>query len=178
MLRLRSWGQKMSRVTVTGEGALLPDDLPERLADGSVPGQRAADFGLASGRLSDEIMRAFSDAQSYWPAFKHRHERASKGGRESITTITRETFVIPLLETLAYKLEFKRSVTAGDQSFVISHNSGDATSAPPLNIVGPDQKLDERGSSRPSAPPSVHEHLNTSPSLLGITTHGHHPRPL
>jgi len=163
----------MSRVTVTVEGGLLPDDLLERIADGSATSQRAADFGLASGRLSDEIMRAFSDAQSYWTAFKHRHERASKSGRESVTTITRESFVIPLLEALAYKLEFKRSLTAGDQSFVISHTSGDEPTAPPVNIVGADEKLDERGSSRRSAHSSVQEYLNVSDCLWGIATNGH-----
>jgi len=162
----------MSRITVTVEGGLLPDDLLERIADGSAPGQRAADFGLATGRLSDEIMRAFSDAQSYWTAFKHRHERASKSGRESVTTITRESFVIPLLEALGYKLEFKRSLTAGDQSFVISHTSGDEPTAPPVNIIGADDKLDERGSSRRSAHSSVQEYLNVSDCLWGIATNG------
>jgi hypothetical protein len=163
----------MSRITVTVEGGLLPDDLLERIADGSAPGQRAADFGFASGRLSDEIMRAFSDAQSYWTAFKHRHERASKSGRESLTTITRESFVIPLLETLAYKLEFKRSLTAGDQTFVISHISGNEPTAPPVNIIGADDKLDERGSSRRSAHSSVQEYLNVSDCLWGIATNGY-----
>ena len=47
----------MSRITVTVEGGLLPDDLLERIADGSAPGQRAADFGLA-----------------YWAAFRRDHE--------------------------------------------------------------------------------------------------------
>lgn len=163
----------MSRITVTVEGGLLPDDLLERIADGSAPGQRAADFGLATGRLSDEIMRAFSDAQSYWTAFKHRHERASKSGRESVTTITRESFVIPLLEALGYKLEFKRSLTASDQSFVISHTSGDEPTAPPVNIIGADDKLDERGSSRRSGHSSVQEYLNVSDCLWGIATNGH-----
>ena len=117
MLRARAGDQAISRVTINVEGGLLPDDLLEKVADGSAPGQRAADFGVTSGRLSDEIMRAFSDAQSYWTAFNHRYERASTGGRESITTVTRDGFVIPLLAALGYSLEFRRSLTAGDQSF-------------------------------------------------------------
>ena len=48
----------MNRITVAVEGGLLPDDLLERIADGSAPGQRPADFGVQSGRLSDEIMKA------------------------------------------------------------------------------------------------------------------------
>jgi hypothetical protein len=147
----------MSRVTVIVEGGLLPDDLLEKIADGSAAGQRAVDFGITSGRLSDEIMRAFSDAQSYWSAFKHRYERASKGGRESTTTVTRESFVIPLLEALGYKLGFTRSLSVGDQTFNISRIAGDDPSAPPVNIVSADETLDERGSARRSAHSTVQE---------------------
>ncbi len=68
----------MSYVTITIEGGLIPDDLLQTVADGSAPGQRAADFALASARLSDEIQAAFADAQSYWSAFKHRYDRASR----------------------------------------------------------------------------------------------------
>ncbi len=162
----------MSRVTINVEGGLLPDDLLEKIADGSVPGQRAADFGVTSGRLSDEIMRAFSDAQSYWTAFNHRYERASKGGRESITTVTRDGFVIPLLAALGYSLEFRRSLAAGDQSFSISHTAGDDPTAPPVNIVSADESLDERGSARRSAHSAVQEYLNLSDSVWGIVTNG------
>jgi hypothetical protein len=162
----------MSRVTVLVEGGLLPDDLLEKIADGSAQGQRAADFGITSGRLSDEIMRAFSDAQSYWSAFQHRYERASKGGRESTTTVTRESFVIPLLEALGYKLEFKRSLAVGDHSFNISHLAGDDPSAPPVNIVSADETLDERGSARRSAHSTVQEYLNLSDSVWGLATNG------
>jgi hypothetical protein len=162
----------MSRATINVEGGLLPDDLLEKIADGSAPGQRAADFGVTSGRLSDEIMRAFSDAQSYWTAFNHRYERASKGGRESITTVTRDGFVIPLLAALGYGLEFKRSLTAGDQNFNISHTAGDEPTAPPVNIVSADESLDERGSARRSAHSAVQEYLNVSDSVWGIVTNG------
>jgi hypothetical protein len=167
----------MNRITVAVEGGLLPDDLLERIADGFASGQRAADFGVASGRLSDEIMKAFSDAQSYWMAFKHRYERASKGGRESITTITRETFMVPMLEALGYgapdqSLQFRRSASAGDQSFVISHAAGEEASAPPINIVSADDKLDERGTARRSAHSSVQEYLNLSDCVWGIVTNG------
>lgn len=162
----------MSRVTVLVEGGLLPDDLLEKIADGSAQGQRAADFGITSGRLSDEIMRAFSDAQSYWSAFQHRYERASKSGRESTTTVTRESFVIPLLEALGYKLEFKRSLAVGDQSFNISHIAGDDTTAPPVNIVSAEETLDERGSARRSAHSTVQEYLNLSDSVWGMASNG------
>jgi hypothetical protein len=161
----------MSRVTVIVEGGLLPDDLLERIADGSAPGQRPADFGIVSGRLSDEIMKAFADAQSYWTAFKHRYERASASGREPMTAVSR-SFVVPLMVALGYQLVSKRTLTAGDQSFQISHTAVEDTTAPPINIVGADAKLDERGSSRRSAHSSVQEYLNVSDCLWGLTTNG------
>jgi hypothetical protein len=163
----------MSRVTVNVEGGLIPDDLLEKIADGSAPGQRAADFGVSSGRLSDEIMRAFSDAQSYWTAFKHRYERASKSGRESITTVTRDGFIIPLLAALGYSLEFRRSLAAGEQSFNISHTAGEEPSAPPVNIVSADESLDERGAGRRSAHSAVQEYLNLSDCVWGLVSNGH-----
>ncbi|MGH8012604.1 MAG: Eco57I restriction-modification methylase domain-containing protein, partial [Candidatus Binataceae bacterium] len=163
----------MSRVTINVEGGLLPDDLLEKIADGFAPGQHGADFGVTSGRLTDEIMRAFSDAQSYWSAFNHRYDRASKGGRESITTVTRDGFVTPLLAALGYNLEFKRARwPSGDQSFNISHTAGDDPSAPPVNIVSADDSLDDRGSARRSAHSAVQEYLNVSDSVWGIVTNG------
>ncbi|MBV8773770.1 MAG: hypothetical protein JO166_15805 [Deltaproteobacteria bacterium] len=163
----------MTRITVAVEGGLLPDDLLERIAGGFAPGQRAADFGVASGRLSDEIMKAFSDAQSYWTAFKHRYERASvrqrsgqaPGAANRSPPSPRETFMVPMLEALGYgapghSLQFRRTASAGDQSFVISHAAGEEANAPPINIVSADDKLDERGTSRRSAHSSVQEYLN------------------
>jgi hypothetical protein len=164
----------MSYVTITIEGGLIPDDLLQAVADGSAPGQRAADFGIGSARLADEIQRAFADAQSYWSAFKHRHERAAKGGRESITTITRESWVVPLLEALGYELAFRRTLTIGDgtTSFVISHTAGEEPGAPPINIVSFDDSLDERGGGRRSAYSAVQEYLNQSDAVWGLVTNG------
>jgi hypothetical protein len=122
-------------------------------------------------------MKAFSDVQSYWTAFTHRYQRAVAGGRESITTVTRDTFMIPMLEALGYGapdhvLQFRRTAIADDQSFVISHSAGGESSAPPINIVSTDDKLDERGTSRRSAHSSVQEYLNVSDCVWGIVTNG------
>ena len=81
--------------SITIEGGLFPPDLVERVAAGAVGGQSPADFGLAKGRrLSDEVQAAFSDARSFWDAFQRRLDRS----RESKTTLTRQDWVIPLLE--------------------------------------------------------------------------------
>lgn len=89
----------MARLAITIEGGLISSDLVEQIAatPQDVPGQRPSDFGL-DARLSDEIQKAFSDALIHWNAFNARLAR----GKESATTITRETWVLPLLEELYY----------------------------------------------------------------------------
>ena len=167
----------MSYVTITIEGGLIPDDLLQTIAEGVAPGQRAADFAPGSARLSDEIQAAFADAQSYWSAFKHRYGRAGKSGRESVTTITRESWIVPLLETLNYKLTFRRALAIGDaNSFLISHTAGDDAGAPPVNIVSFDDSLDERGGGRRSAYSAVQEYLNQSDAVWGLVTNGRNLR--
>ncbi len=167
----------MSYVTITIEGGLIPDDLLQTIAEGAAPGQRAADFGPGSARLSDEIQAAFADAQSYWSAFKHRYDRAAKSGRESVTTITRESWVVPLLEALGYKLVFRRALAIGDgTSFVISHTAGEEQGAPPVNIAGANDSPDERGAGRRSAHSAVQEYLNQSDALWGLVTNGRQVR--
>src|SRR5208283_4977997 len=80
--------------------------------------------------------------------------------------------VIPLLAALSYSLEFRRSLTAGDQGFNISHTAGDDLTASPINIVSADDNLDERGVARRSAHSAVQEYLNVSDAVWGIVTNG------
>src|SRR5262249_56127921 len=93
----------MAHLAIALEGGLVSSDLVEQIAatPQDVPGQRPADFGL-DARLSDEIQKAFSDALIHWSAFNTRLAR----GKESATTITRETWVLPLLEELGFTLFF------------------------------------------------------------------------
>ena len=94
----------MSRVGITVEGGLLAADLVERIAAGdtALPGQQAKDFGFEAARLSAEIQAAFSDIRAYWESFKRRREFS----HTSPVTLTREAWVIPLLERLGYALRF------------------------------------------------------------------------
>ena len=84
----------MAHLAIHIEGGLISSDLLERIAANpdAVEGQRSGDFGV-EGRLSEEIQSAFSDATTYWNAFQARLHR----GKESATTITRETWMLPLL---------------------------------------------------------------------------------
>src|SRR5437016_4701770 len=110
----------MAYVAVTIEGGLLPADLLERVAAGEGAGQRAEDFGL-SGRLSDEVQAAFSDIRTYWDFFGRRRAHS----RESVTTLTRESWMIPVLERLGYTtLPFQRTAAqAGGESYAFSHRA-------------------------------------------------------
>src|SRR5258708_4075763 len=96
----------MAHVAITIEGGLVSGDLLERIAatPEAVDGQRPSDFGI-EGRLSEEIQSALSDAGAYWTALQARRHRA----KESTTTITRETWVVPLLQDLGYDLRFQRA---------------------------------------------------------------------
>jgi hypothetical protein len=160
----------MARVATTIEGGLIASDLVEQIAatPQDVFGQRPSDFGV-DARLSDEIQKAFSDALAYWNAFQTRLAR----GKESLTTITRETWVLPLLEELGFSLAFQRSTaTAGGGTFMISHRLGTDPAAPPVHIVSCEQELDRKGDAARSAHALVQDYLNRSDALWGIVTNG------
>ena len=69
---------------IRSEGGLIPYDVLDKIAEGeeSGLGQQTKDFGLIAGRrLTDEIARAWSDAQDYWHIFQRRvHEREHSEG--------------------------------------------------------------------------------------------------
>jgi hypothetical protein len=161
----------MARLAITIEGGLISSDLVEQIAatPQDVSGQRPADFGL-DARLSDEIQKGFSDALAYWSVFQTRLAR----GRDSATTITRETWVIPLLQdALGYTLVFQRAATiAGGISYAISHRLAGDTAAPPIHIVSFEQELDRKGDAARSPHALIQDYLNRSDSLWGVVTNG------
>jgi hypothetical protein len=160
----------MAHVAINIEGGLVSSDLLERIAatPEAVGGQRSADFGV-EGRLSEEIQGAFSDAATYWNAFQARLRR----GKESTTTITRETWVLPLLEELGYDPRFQRAaLQAGGNTYPISHRQGADENALPVHIVASDQELDKRGDAKQSPHAMVQDYLNRSDALWGIVTNG------
>lgn len=181
----------MSLLTIRVEGGLLSPDFLDAVHE--APGQKPADFGLDARRpLIDEIAAVWSDVRTYWEAFERRRARARDG--ESLTTATREAWVIPLLEALGYSLTYQRKALSADgRSFNISHcagtrreggagtkrgaaSTGDGDeSGPPVHIVAVDQKLGERppsghGTASPHA--LVQDYLNRSDELWGIVTNG------
>ena len=111
----------MTLLTIRIEGGLLSPDFLETIHD--QPGQKPADFGLDARRsLVDEVTAVWSDVRAYWEAFERRRARAKDG--ESLTTATREAWIIPLLEALGYRLTFQRRAAEADgRSYAISHRA-------------------------------------------------------
>ena len=140
----------MGFVAITVEGGLFPADFLDRLAaPDDLRGQKPADFGINTGRLSDHIQGAFSDARTYWQALHHRLAR----GKERPTTLTRDAFVLPLLESLDCTLEHQRvAVQAGGASYALSHRAGVSEGAPPISHRRrqPGARRARRGSAQPA----------------------------
>ncbi len=161
-----------SYTAVSIEGGLLSPDFLETIADRE--GQSPKDFGLDSRRSLDyEVTRAWSDARAYWTAFRR---RLARDPAESTVTITREQWVLPLLEALGYRLTYQRRAAVVDgRTYALSHRAGDGEDAPPVHIVGSEQEL---GSRQPSARGGmsphalVQDYLNRSESLWGVATNG------
>ena len=162
----------MAHAAIAIEGGLFASDLLDRIAatPDDVPGQKPTDFGIDGTRLSDEIQTAFSDTQLQWESFKRRRARS----HESLTTLTRESWVIPLLEILGYELAYQRQAAVVDgATFAISHRPGADPGAPPVHIVAADQRLDSRGEDGRRSPHAlVQEYLNRTDPLWGIVTNG------
>ena len=160
----------MAYTAVIVEGGMFPADLLDRIAEGTAEHQRPEDFGLGSGhRLSDEIQGAFSDARAFWDSFQRRLSHS----RESVTSITRDAWMIPLLERLGFDLSFQRSAAVvGGDSFFISHRAGADPEAPPVHIEALGRPLDRREGARRSPHALVQEFLNRADELWGIVTNG------
>jgi hypothetical protein len=163
----------MTLTNIQIQGGLFSADFLDRIHE--KPGQKPKDFGLEGNRpLVDEVSAVWSDARVYWNAFQRRLGR-SHG--ESAATITREQWMIPLLEALGYTLTFqKRSAEVEGRTYALSHRAGEDESAPPVHIVGCDQNVGTRsGSGRGHLSPHalVQEYLNRAEHLWGVVTNGY-----
>ncbi len=162
----------MKAVTLRLEGGVLGPDVLEKLTE--LPGQKPKDFGI-DGRqtLVDYASAGWAHVRRYWAAYQSRLHYAKA---ESLTTVTREQWVIPLLEVLGYSLAYQRSGAIVDgEIYPISHRAGDGEEAPPVHIVGSDQELGRRppaGRGRKSPHALLQEYLNRTEHLWGIVTNG------
>jgi len=144
--------------TVTGihiEGNLITPDITEALKTEAIKGQSEGDFGLSKVRkLEDEIAMAWDDAKAYWTVFQRRLIRLESS--DTGTSVTREHWVVPILEILGYKPGLKKEAENIDgQSFFISHGTEEGENKPPLHIIGCRIPLDKKP---PSGMPRLSAH--------------------
>ncbi|NPV48386.1 MAG: DUF559 domain-containing protein [Armatimonadetes bacterium] len=162
----------MNTTCIKIEGGLLAPDFLEAIADAE--GQKAADFGIEGRRtLVDEVSSLWSDVRSYWDAFQRRLQRQSS---ESLTTITREQWMIPLLEALGYRLTYHpQGVEIEGRNYRISHRTGATEDDLPIHIEPFDQDLGSRppsGRSGMAPHAMLQDYLNRTEHLWGIVTNG------
>ena len=162
--------------TLTGiqiEGNLITFDLTTELLSNELKGQTPKDFGIAqTNKLEDEIAIAWGDAKTYWAAFQRRLAKLNE--TETATSLTREYWAVPLLESLGYTPEYqaKADIVEG-QTFAISHRANTGEDKPPIHIIGSRLRLEERiGKPRLSAHALMQEYLNCTEHLWGIVTNG------
>jgi hypothetical protein len=162
-------------IGIHSEGGLIPYDVLEKIAkDEPGLGQQPKDFGLPAGRrLTDEIARAWSDAQDYWHIFQRR--TATLPDNETGATLTRK-WVADVLELLGYELTLQQAgVVIGGKNYPISHRAGAGEEAPPVDIEGFRIDIDYRPQGRRLSPQAlVQEYLNNREGhLWGIVTNGY-----
>jgi hypothetical protein len=164
--------------TLTGvqiEGNLIAPDMTTDLLAGEIKGQTPEDFNFAkTDKLADEIAIAWGDAKAYWAAFQRRLARLDAD--DMATSLTREQWAVPLLESLGYSPVYTAKAEIVDgQTYAISHRAEAGENKPPIHIVGCRVKLEQRppsGTPRLSAHALMQEYLNRTEHLWGIVTNG------
>lgn len=141
--------QTVSRTTFTTvktEGAILPADLLQRVAEGrDLDGLRPEDYHLLpTERLNEAVNRSWNRCLSAWASFDQARRNLPES--DAGTTLTRERWLLVLFQELGYgRLRFAGSLPleADDPespTYSISHRWGQA----PIHLVTFRQDLDRR----------------------------------
>ncbi|MBD2471550.1 Eco57I restriction-modification methylase domain-containing protein [Nostoc sp. FACHB-145] len=157
------------------EGNLLAPDMTAQMLEGSIKGQSPEDFGFnKTDKLADEIATAWGDAKAYWAAFQRALARLDENN--AATSITRELWVVPLLQSLGYDPVYTANAEIVEgQTYAISHRAEPGENKPPIHIIGCRLEVDKRppsGNPRLSAHALVQEYLNKTEHLWAIATNG------
>ena len=170
----------MTASAISTVGALLPCELLGRIRDNdtNLPGLEPTDFGLASSeRPRDAITRSWSRLSDIWPSFKNAEQQHS-GSNGPITTLTRNNWLLPLLDELGFAgLDAVGSLTPADDTkrYAISHEWRGRV---PVHLMGWRTPIDritpgQPGAARASPHGLVQEFLNRSEAhLWGIASNG------
>ena len=102
--------------TVKTEGAILPADLLQRIADGELAGLQPEAFHLApTERPNEAINRAWNRCLAVWRSFNE--QRHDLPPTDSGTSLTRERWLLILFQELGYgRLPFQRRIELADGS--------------------------------------------------------------
>jgi len=154
--------------TLRTEGAILPPDLLQRVADGdkNLAGLTPADYHCEGEKLNEVASRAWQRLQGRWAAFEAQREGAPPS--DPATTITRERWLLPLFQELGYgRLQTTSAIVVDGKDFPVSH----LWSPVPIHLVGCNIKLDTRttgvaGAARTSPHSLVQDLLNHSDDRL------------
>ncbi|WP_322489062.1 hypothetical protein [Chloroflexus sp.] len=161
---------------IRSEGALLPPDLLQRIADGDLTlgGLDPASYHLDPGeRLSEAINRSWSRLLGLWASF--RHAAAVLPPDDPATGLTRERWLLPLFAELGYgRLQPAKAVEVNGKTYPISHLWGQT----PIHLVGCGVDLDRRqpgvaGAAKASPHSLLQEALNRSAAWQwGLVSNG------
>jgi hypothetical protein len=166
--------------TVKTEGAILPADLLQRIAEGrGLDGLRPEDYHLAPNeRLNEAVNRSWNRLLGVWQSFDEQRSRLFEA--DSGVTLTRERWLLILFQELGYgRLPFQGKLTAttasgagdgGSAEYPISHCWGHA----PIHLVSFRQDLDRKDAAAKRSPHSLlQEYLNRAEdSLWGFVSNG------
>jgi hypothetical protein len=163
--------------TIHTEGAILPPDLLQRIAEGGdgLEGLRAEDYHRPGEKLNEVINRAWNVLLGAWANFQT--AQAQLPADDIGTTLTRERWLLPLFRELDYgRLPTERAVEIDGKSYPISHR--DAEGNVPIHLVSFRVDLDRRtpgvaGASIMSPHSMVQVFLNRSDEhLWGFLSNG------
>jgi hypothetical protein len=162
--------------TIRIEGAILPPDLLQRIADGdaSIEGLTPEAYHLAKGeKINEAINRAWNRALGAWAAFRAAADKLPES--DPGTTLTRERWLLPLFAELGYgRLATAKAIEIAGDAYPISHGWQNT----PIHLVGFRIDLDTRtkgvaGAARNSPHGLVQIVLNRSDAhLWGFVSNG------
>ena len=162
--------------TLRVEGAILPPDLLQRVADGdkTLDGLTPEAYHLDAGeKLNEAINRAWNRLLGAWTTFRDALAKLPEG--DAATSVTRERWLLPLFDELGYgRLQTTKAIEIEGQAYPVSHGWQNV----PIHLVGAGVDLDKRtpgvaGAARNSPHSLVQVLLNRSDAhLWGFVSNG------
>lgn len=155
--------------TIRSEGVILPSSFIRRIAEkaADIPGIAASDYHYGSpSELNEALSRAWNFARGRWKDFSSIRKNAAEN--DTLTTETREKWLLPLLQELGYgRLSPTVAKEIAGKSYPISHS----WSHLPIHLVGAGVLIDRtsrgvKGASRVSPHGLVQEFLNRDDGAL------------